>query len=115
MTITCVDFAVRAVLNAVSRSAIDFDLHRFRPKSARVGDEIDLRHRLVPHVAQKVVERRAAGRLLQPIDAAEAPIVVDDDDELFSQHHRSGDLRVHHEIRTIAEDDQNFAVRQSRS
>ena len=82
ITITWVDFAARAALNAASSSAIDVDLHRLRAERARVGDEVDLRQRLVPRVAQQIVERRAAGRMLQPVDAAKAAVVVDDDDEL---------------------------------
>ena len=66
----------------------------------------------MPRVAQQIVERRAAGRLLQPVDAAEAAIVVDDDDELQAEHHRGGDLRIHHQIGAVADDDDHFAVRQ---
>src|ERR1700722_5146626 len=88
------------------------DLHRFRPKSARVGDEVDLRHRLMAYVTQKVVERRAPSRLLQTVDAAKAPIVVDDDNEFLPQHHGRGDLRIHHEIRAVAENHDHFPIRQ---
>ena len=40
-----------------------------------MGDEVDRGQRLMSRVAQEIVERRAAGRLLQPVDAAEAAIV----------------------------------------
>src|SRR5271170_4784871 len=73
-------------------------LNRFRPQRARMGDEVDRGQRLMPRVAQEIVERRAAGRLLQPVDAGEAAVVEDDDNELPSQHHRGGDLRIHHQV-----------------
>ena len=43
-----------------------------------MNDEVDCSQNLMARVLQEVVERRAAGFFLQSIDAAEAPIVVED-------------------------------------
>ena len=112
MTMTWVVFAARAVLNAVFELGDRRDLDRLGAERARMGDEVDLRQRLVPRVAQEIVERRAAGRLLQPVDAAEAAIVEHDDDELLAEHHRGRDLGIHHQIGAVADHHDHFAVRQ---
>jgi hypothetical protein len=47
-----------------------------------MGGEVDIGQGLVAAVGQQIVERRAAGRGLQPVDAAIAAVVEHDDDQL---------------------------------
>jgi hypothetical protein len=51
--------------------------HLLRPRAEALGmgGEVDVGQGLVARVGQQVVERRAAGRRLQPVDAAIAPVV----------------------------------------
>ena len=59
---------------------------------------------------EEIVEARAAGRLLQAVDAAEAAIVEQHDDELDAEHDRGRDLRIHHEIGAVADHHDDLAV-----
>ena len=72
--------------------------------------EIDRRQRLVSASREQVVEALAAGRALQPVDAAEAAIVEHHDDELATEHDRGCDLRVHHQVAAVADHDEDLAL-----
>src|SRR5262249_28464750 len=71
-------------------------------KARRMGLKVDIRDGSVPRVGEQVVEALPARRALKAIDAAESAIIEYHDDELAAKHHGGCDLRIHHEIRTIA-------------
>jgi hypothetical protein len=68
-----------------------------------MGGEVDPR---APR--EEVVERGAAATALQAIDAAEPAIVEHDDVQLLIQHHGSRDLRIHHQIGAVADQNPNL-------
>ena len=49
--------------------------------------------------------------MLQAVDAAEAAIVEHHDDELHAEHHRGGDLGIHHQIGAVADHHDDVARR----
>ncbi len=53
--------------------------------------------------AEQVVELGAARVDLQPVDDGEAAVVADDEDHLLPGHHRRVDVRVHHQVRAVAD------------
>ena len=111
MTMTVVRSRRARSSSAASSSAMLADLLGVAPRLARMRGEVDIGQRLVAGVLQQVVEALAAGRLLQPVDAAEAAVVEHDDDELEAEHHRGGDLGIHHQIGAVADHDDDFARR----
>ena len=66
-----------------------------------MGDKVDMGRIDVMAVVQKVVERSPAGAFLQPVDAAIAAIVGQDDGKGDAHHHRRGKFRVRHHIAAI--------------
>ena len=74
--------------------------------------EVDAGRRARGRIDEKVPERGAATRLLEPIDAAEAVVVEDHDDERQAHRHRGRDLGVHHQIAAVADHDEHVAVGQ---
>ena len=62
-------------------------------------------------VRHQVVEGRAAGRLLQPVDAAEAAIVQHHDGQLQAHRHRGRDLGIHHQVAAVADQHDHRARR----
>ena len=58
----------------------------------------------------QVVEAGAAAGDLQAVDAAEAAVVEQDDDELVAEHHRGGELGVHHHVAAVAEHHHDLAL-----
>ena len=82
MQITYVRSAARARCSAASSSGIVLHVLGERAERRRVRGEVDARRavRALHAVVEQVVERRAAARLLQPVDAAVAAVVEHDDD-----------------------------------
>ncbi len=105
----------RAALNAASSSAIEATLTASAPIERAWAAKSTSGSDLVPRVLEEIVERRAAGRLLQAVDAAEAAIVEDDDDQLAAEHHRGRDLGIQHEVRSVADRHHDFPIRHSSS
>src|SRR5262252_4184208 len=59
---------------------------------------------------EQVVEARVARRALQALDAAEAAVIEEHDDELEPQANGGGNLAVEHEVRPITHQHDHFPL-----
>ena len=60
--------------------------------------EVDLRGLIVAGLAEQIVERRSADRLLETADASEAAIVEQKNNQLGTERDRRRKLGIHHQI-----------------
>src|SRR5438105_15897160 len=61
-------------------------------------------------IGEQVVERHAAARLLQAVDAAETRVVENNDNQLLVEHDRCRDLGIEHQITAVADDHDNLSI-----
>src|SRR3546814_7042391 len=78
-------------------------------EAARVSDEIDLGQHLVTRVGEQIVEGGAAGRGLKAVNATEATIVEQHEDQFDAHRNRGGQLRIEHQIAAVANHDIDMA------
>src|SRR3546814_5016081 len=71
-------------------------------EAARVSDEIDLGQHLVTRVGEQIVEGGAAGRGLKAVNATEATIVEQHEDQFDAHRNRGGQLRIEPQIAAVA-------------
>src|SRR6266849_5569664 len=77
-------------------------------EARRMGGEID-----PGSGGEKIVEAGTTGRRLQALDAAEAAIIEQHDDELAAELDRGRDFRIHHQIGAVADQHDDLALGRS--
>src|SRR6266481_5951403 len=73
--------------------------------------EVDADRLLHPAVLDQIVERDTALPVLQAVDHGIAAVVADDDDYLVPGEHARIDVRIHHQVRAVAQHDEGIARR----